>query len=53
MDYKMRNKGSAKGFKGAEETSKDIIFSKCDILVAAAHEKTITAEVAQKLQCKV
>ncbi|XP_026333453.1 glutamate dehydrogenase, mitochondrial-like isoform X2 [Hyposmocoma kahamanoa] len=53
MEYKERNKGSAKGYKGAEETNKDVIFTKCDIIVAAAHEKTITSEVASKLQCKI
>ncbi|KAI5644576.1 hypothetical protein NE865_03465 [Phthorimaea operculella] len=51
--YKAKNKGSAKGFPGAKESSSDIMFEKYDILVLAAMEKTIKTEEAQKLQCKI
>ncbi|XP_049871068.1 glutamate dehydrogenase, mitochondrial-like [Pectinophora gossypiella] len=51
--YKHDNKGSAKGFPGAKECNKDIILSKYDILVVAAMEKTLTADIAKSLQCKI
>ncbi|XP_059061497.1 glutamate dehydrogenase, mitochondrial-like [Achroia grisella] len=52
-DYKMKNKGSAKGFPGAKEVGPELLFEKCDILVVAAKEKTITVDVARKLNCKI
>ncbi|XP_049871155.1 glutamate dehydrogenase, mitochondrial-like [Pectinophora gossypiella] len=53
LDYKESNKGSIKGYSGAKECSKDIIYSKYDILVVAAIEKTIKTDVANKLNCKI
>ncbi|XP_023935183.2 glutamate dehydrogenase, mitochondrial [Bicyclus anynana] len=51
--YKMGNKGSAKGFKGATECGPELLYEECDILVAAAMEKMITQENAGKLNCKI
>ncbi|CAH2216754.1 jg145 [Pararge aegeria aegeria] len=48
-----KNKGSAKGFTGATECGPELLFEKCDILVAAAMEKMLTQENAGKLNCKV
>ncbi|CAH2040871.1 unnamed protein product, partial [Iphiclides podalirius] len=53
LEYKSKNKGSAKGFPGAKETGPELMFEKCDILVLAAMEKAVTAENAGKLQCRV
>ncbi|CAB3227479.1 unnamed protein product [Arctia plantaginis] len=53
FNYMRKNKGNAKGFPGAQECGPEILYEKCDILVAAASEKTITNEVAPKLNCKV
>ncbi|XP_068626155.1 glutamate dehydrogenase, mitochondrial-like [Battus philenor] len=51
--FKKEHKGSAKGFPGAKETGPDLLYEKCDILVVAAMEKTITQENAGKIKCKV
>lgn len=53
LQYKTKNKGSAKGFSGASETGPEIMFEKHDILVVAAMEKTLTQDNAEKLSCKV
>ncbi|XP_060802020.1 glutamate dehydrogenase 2, mitochondrial [Amyelois transitella] len=53
QDYMKKNRGSAKGFPGAKDGGKDLMFEKCDILVVAAMEKAITVEVAKKLNCKI
>ncbi|KAJ0178007.1 hypothetical protein K1T71_006880 [Dendrolimus kikuchii] len=53
QNYMSKNKGSAKGFPGAQETGPELMYEKCDILVVAALEKAVTKEVAPKLNCKV
>ncbi|CAH0716631.1 unnamed protein product, partial [Brenthis ino] len=53
LQYKTKNKGSAKGFSGASETGPEIMFEKHDILVVAAMEKTLTQDNANKLNCKI
>ncbi|XP_038221043.1 glutamate dehydrogenase, mitochondrial-like [Zerene cesonia] len=53
MDYKAKNKGSVKGFPGAQECGPELMYEKCDILVVAALEKTITSENASKFNCKI
>ncbi len=52
-DYKLNNGGSIKGFPGAEETTENLLTAECDILIPAAGEKQITAEIAEKIQAKV
>ncbi|XP_075975955.1 glutamate dehydrogenase, mitochondrial-like [Anticarsia gemmatalis] len=52
-DYMDKNKRSAKGFPGGKEAGPELLYEKCDILVVAAMEKTITSEVATKINCKV
>lgn len=49
----MGNRGSAKGFSGAQEASKEIMYDQCDILVVAAMEKSVTMENAAKINAKV
>ncbi|CAH3996415.1 unnamed protein product [Pieris brassicae] len=53
QEYKAKHRGSAKGFQGAKECGPELMFEKCDILVVAAFEKTITHENAGKLNCKM
>ncbi|CAH0674170.1 unnamed protein product [Spodoptera exigua] len=53
MKYMIKNKRSAKGYPGAKEASPELLYTKCDILVAAAKEKTITADNAPKIQTKI
>ncbi|XP_048000071.1 glutamate dehydrogenase, mitochondrial-like [Leguminivora glycinivorella] len=53
IKYKKSNRGSAKGFPGAQKGDEDLLYQKCDILVLAALEKTITQENAAKLQCRL
>ncbi|KPJ04385.1 Glutamate dehydrogenase, mitochondrial [Papilio xuthus] len=51
--YKADNRGSIKGFPGAQETGPELMYEKCDILVVAAMEKAITQDNAGKIKCKV
>ncbi|CAH1635859.1 unnamed protein product [Spodoptera littoralis] len=55
MKYMRGNKRSAKGYSvgGAKETGPELLYQKCDILVVAAKEKTVTAENAPKIQTKI
>lgn len=52
-DYKLGNGGSIKGFPGAQETEENLLTAECDILIPAAGEKQITAEIAEQVQAKV
>ncbi len=46
--------GGVKGFPGGEEIDPDeMLLQECDVLVPAALERVITAEIAPKLKCKV
>ncbi|XP_053605324.1 glutamate dehydrogenase, mitochondrial-like [Plodia interpunctella] len=51
--YMRQNRGSGKGFPGARDGGRDLMFQRCDILVVAAMEKAITVDVAKKLNCRV
>lgn len=51
-DYRNEN-GSIVGFPGAKPTEENLLTASCDILVPAAGEMQITAEVAKKIQAKV
>ena len=52
-DYKLANNGSIVGFPGAEPTTEDLLLAECDILIPAAGEQQITADVARNLKAKV
>lgn len=41
------------GFPGAENTDRNLLTADCDILVPAAGEKQITAEIACNVKAKV
>ena len=41
------------GFPGAQRTDENLLEAECDILVPAAGEKQITAEVARNIKAKV
>ena len=47
------NDGSIVGFPGAKPTEENLLEAECDILVPAAGEKQITAEVARNIKAKV
>jgi len=54
LDYVRRNNGSLAGFPGAEIISpEELITLKCDVLIPAALERVITAEIAPRLQCRI
>lgn len=52
-EYKLANGGSIMGFPGAQATTENLLLADCDILIPAAGEKQITAEIARHLQAKV
>ena len=53
MDYADAHRGVA-GFPEAEPLPSDQLFTlECDMLIPAAMERVITAEIAAKLRCKV
>ena len=45
--------GTIMGFPGAEETERNLLTTDCDILVPAAGEKQITADIANDIKAKV
>ena len=47
------NHGSIVGFPGAEPTEDNLLTAQCDILVPAAGEKQITADIAHQMKAKV
>lgn len=52
-DYKLSNDGSIIGFPGAEPTSENLLVAECDILIPAAGEQQINAQVAREIKAKV
>ena len=50
----VRRNGSLAGFVGGDSISpEELLTLKCDVLIPAALERVITAEVAPKLQCRI
>jgi len=50
----VRRRGSLAGYGGGEMIAADELLTlKCDVLIPAALERVITAEVATKLQCRI
>ena len=53
IEYKEK-KGSVVGFPGSKKvTTEELLTTKCDILVPAALENQITANIAKNLKCKI
>ena len=48
-----KNFGSIIGFPGAQPTDNNLLEADCDILVPAAGEQQITAEIAENIKAKV
>lgn len=49
-----QKKGTVVGFEGSEKiTTKQLLTTKCDVLVPGALENQIDAAVAEKLRCKI
>ncbi|PZC79201.1 glutamate dehydrogenase, mitochondrial [Helicoverpa armigera] len=53
MKYMAKNKRSAKGFPNGKAVGKELLYEKCDILVVAATEKTLTADNAGKIKARI
>lgn len=54
LKYKEKNNMSIKGFPGAPEYSgKDLSLEECDVFIPAATQKTVTAEKAKVMKCKI
>lgn len=51
-DYKLANH-SIVGFPGAQPTDENLLTTECDILIPAAGEQQITAEIARNMKAKV
>jgi glutamate dehydrogenase (NAD(P)+) len=50
----VRRRGSLAGFTGADEIRADELLTlECDVLIPAALERVITAEVAPRLRCRI
>lgn len=45
--------GTIVGFPGAEATEENLLTAECDILIPAAGEKQITADIARNMKAKV
>jgi len=53
IDWKQKE-GSVVGYPGSKEIStEELLTAECDILVPGALENQITAEIAEKLKCKI
>ena len=52
-DYMIANDNSIIGFPGAQPTEENLLTTECDILIPAAGEQQITAEVATNMKAKV
>ena len=51
-DYMLAN-GTIIGFPGAEATTENLLTTECDILIPAAGEQQITADIAHDVKAKV
>lgn len=51
-EYQLAN-GTIVGFPGAEATEENLLTAECDILIPAAGEKQITADIARNMKAKV
>lgn len=51
--YSQANNNSIVGFPGAEATEENLLLADCDILIPAAGEQQITADVARQMKAKV
>jgi len=51
-DYMLEN-GTIVGYPDAQDTTDDLMISKCDILIPAANERQITRENAPHIQAKI
>lgn len=51
-DYKLTH-GTIVGFPGAEPTDENLLTAECDILIPAAGEQQITADIARDVKAKV
>ena len=49
----VRRCGSLAGFPGESISPEELLTLKCDVLIPAALERVITAEIAQRLQCRI
>ena len=50
----VRRRGSLAGFGGGEAiAASELLTLKCDVLIPAALERVITAEIAPRLQCRI
>jgi len=53
IDWKQKE-GSVVGYPGSKKIStEELLTTECDVLVPGALENQITAEIAEKLQCKI
>jgi glutamate dehydrogenase (NAD(P)+) len=53
MVWHVEKRGSLRGFQANEIAPSDLLVQPCDILVPAALERVINAEVAGRLQCRI
>lgn len=51
-DYFLEHR-SIKGFPGAQPTTENLLTTECDILIPAAGEQQITADIAHDVKAKV
>ena len=51
--YSTQTNGTIMGFPGATATEENLLTAECDILVPAAGERQITADIARNMKAKV